>query len=447
MQMKRWIILLTALVLLFGAFSARADLLPGEPSSTGEGKLTREQFLRLMKFISDGYAEGMLYEEVAAFIGVEGLDKGNTGPNSMTALGDHNFQWVVAEDPKTSVLVCFRGREETGRFEYCQWTAANVDRNEWKDVDLSDWLKAAAAGVGTVPVTMVIQRFSFNPPVTVTAEMPSEGWEVKRSGDNTAEFAQQLGQPYDYPTISVKVYENAEMFDFYLDKYSKIEDIGTRVIAGAPFAGRTYTWEGRAKDYTEYNLMLSEHVGIQIQVDRIDLSDDMPGGKLLNSLAFSFTEKDGTDYVFSAASGTAPAVTAAAAEPEPTPKPTSKPKSKSTPKPTDQPAPAPNAARGGDAHGLAGRKFVAVTYIAGDLTMDAAMLGGEYAILLKEDGTAEFTMAGTTVPGYTWRAEDDRIVVCAYDYDLMVISAEDENTILLEYSGTFTLKMVGEPAP
>ena len=48
------------------------------------------------------------------------------------------------------------------------------------------------------------------------------------------------------------------------------------------------------------------------------------------------------------------------------------------------------------------RKYVCVSAEVGGYTMDASMLGGEYSLTFHADGTLDFVMVGTSVPGLTW---------------------------------------------
>ena len=88
-----------------------------------------------------------------------------------------------------------------------------------------------------------------------------------------------------------------------------------------------------------------------------------------------------------------------------------------------------------------GVKFVGKTYIAGGISMDAAMLGGEYSIVLNDDATATFTMAGMAVPGYNWKQAGDHIDVDAYGTVLMTLTMQADGTMLLDYSNSFQLVM------
>lgn len=73
--------------------------------------------------------------------------------------------------------------------------------------------------------------------------------------------------------------------------------------------------------------------------------------------------------------------------------------------------------------------------------MDASILGGKYAILLNEDGTADFTMAGVQVSGYTWTQAGDNITVDAFGTVLMTLTPQADGTLMMDYSGAFTLLM------
>ena len=56
------------------------------------------------------------------------------------------------------------------------------------------------------------------------------------------------------------------------------------------------------------------------------------------------------------------------------------------------------------------KKYVAKTYTAAGFTADASMLGAEYALTLKADGTCELTMAGFPVL-LKWTQEQDRLAI------------------------------------
>ncbi|MGN0183737.1 MAG: leucine-rich repeat domain-containing protein [Aristaeellaceae bacterium] len=48
------------------------------------------------------------------------------------------------------------------------------------------------------------------------------------------------------------------------------------------------------------------------------------------------------------------------------------------------------------------RKYVCVSAEVSGYTMDASLLGGEYSLTFHADGTVDFVMVGTSVPGITW---------------------------------------------
>ena len=64
----------------------------------------------------------------------------------------------------------------------------------------------------------------------------------------------------------------------------------------------------------------------------------------------------------------------------------------------------------GDIHFLE-TQFVCTSFSSAGVMMDAAMLGAEYSVILHEDGTLRFIMAGSDVPGLIWKADGDDFVV------------------------------------
>lgn len=160
-----------------------------------------DQVLRLIKWIDDGYYRNRTYDEFAAFTGVEGLDKGHRD-TGMTALGDHYFDWIADNDPTHYIHVCFRGCDDSGRFEACQWNTSGFSSDEWKQIDLSGWLRETACR-DTEEASVQIQRFSSNPLVTVTVQLPVYGWRSS-SGSNTAYFHNDRGEQQNDPPLVVK---------------------------------------------------------------------------------------------------------------------------------------------------------------------------------------------------------------------------------------------------
>lgn len=329
-QVMKHAALLLALCLLFsGAVCAAGE--SGEPSSSGDGRMPYDQVLRLIKWIDDGYYRNRTYDEFAAFTGVEGLDKGHRD-TGMTALGDHYFDWIADNDPTHYIHVCFRGRDDSGRFEACQWNTSGFSSDEWKAIDLSDWLRETACR-DTEETGVQIQRFSSNPLVTVTVQLPVSGWRSSASS-NTAYFHNDRGEQQNDPRIEVVTYDDPVMFDFYKDKWENLQPAESRVIAGVEMQGRTYHNIGW--DWTEYTARLSDKVSIAVRISRVNCAEGTEGGAILDTMRFSWTEKDGTEYVF-------PGSAAVGMErPEPTVTPQPAPAVTETPVPvvTETPAPA-----------------------------------------------------------------------------------------------------------
>ncbi|MDO5435017.1 MAG: hypothetical protein Q4G19_01460 [Clostridia bacterium] len=309
-------------LLCSGIIAAAENL---EPASAGNGLMPYDDVLRLIRWIDDGYYRNRTYEEVVAFTGVEGLDKGHRD-TGMTALGDHYFDWIAESDATHYIHVCFRGRDDSGRFEACQWNTSGFNSAEWAGADLTDWL-AETACRETEPVSVQIQRFS-NPAVTVSVRMPVTGWRIKESSSNSVYFYNERGEDQNDPRIEVVTFDTPDMLDFYKDKWENLQPADSRVIAGVEMTGRTYHHTGW--DWLEYDARLSEHVSVGVRISRINCGEGTEGAALLDSLQLSWTETDGTVYTFP---GSVP-VSAAVTE-EPIPEATPEP----APQMTEAPAP------------------------------------------------------------------------------------------------------------
>ena len=86
-------------------------------------------------------------------------------------------------------------------------------------------------------------------------------------------------------------------------------------------------------------------------------------------------------------------------------------------------------------------RYIAKSYVAAGYEMDASSLGGEYSIVLHDNGTVSFTMAGIDVPGLLWKMDGETVVINYYGSGEIRISAEGEG-IALDLFGTMTLKMI-----
>lgn len=88
-----------------------------------------------------------------------------------------------------------------------------------------------------------------------------------------------------------------------------------------------------------------------------------------------------------------------------------------------------------------GIKFVALNATASGFTMDASMLGGEYAITFAENGDALFVMAGFEVPGLKWTADDTAFHMTYLDGTDMVFVATPEG-FDLDFYGSMIIHFV-----
>ena len=94
------------------------------------------------------------------------------------------------------------------------------------------------------------------------------------------------------------------------------------------------------------------------------------------------------------------------------------------------------------------KKFVAKSYTSFGQTMDASMLGAEYAVVFHENGLADFTLAGTTIQSLPWGLQKVPVGLSTVDafsinyYGTMFNAALTDNGFDMDYYGTMTLHFV-----
>lgn len=121
--------------------------------------------------------------------------------------------------------------------------------------------------------------------------------------------------------------------------------------------------------------------------------------------------------------------------PDPTPAPTSAP----TLAPTSTPVPAePDPAAG-----FIGVRYVCVSAETGGRTLDASVLGAEYAVIFHPDGTADFVLSGTPVPGLSWRMDGDDAVI-DYFGSMEIRFTIGEGYLTMDYFGSMLLRLEPE---
>ena len=139
--------------------------------------------------------------------------------------------------------------------------------------------------------------------------------------------------------------------------------------------------------------------------------------------------------------GPAQSVPTAAPTQESAPVPTLEPE----PVPTEGPAPAPAPALPAGENGIPmDTRFTAVTYIGPDRELDAAVLGAEYSFTLHADGSADFTLSGTPVPGLAWRVDGADTVIDYFGAGEIRLTPEADGRVLMVFMGAMTLRMSGE---
>lgn len=120
------------------------------------------------------------------------------------------------------------------------------------------------------------------------------------------------------------------------------------------------------------------------------------------------------------------------------------------PEATSEPAAMPEPAASG-AEAMIGKKYVMTDADVNGCNMTAAQMGNlEYSILLQEDGTVTFVMAGSDIPGLTWAygripteaGETDGIVIDYYTQALNL--APTEKGFDMDYFGSMLMHFAPE---
>ena len=114
----------------------------------------------------------------------------------------------------------------------------------------------------------------------------------------------------------------------------------------------------------------------------------------------------------------------------------------------------PGATAGGQAAGFEKmedrleKKFVARSYTSFGQTMDASMLGAEYAVVFHENGLADFTLAGMCVSSLPWGLQKVAVGLSSVDafcinyYGSMFNAVLTDSGFDMDYYGTMTLHFV-----
>ncbi len=82
-------------------------------------------------------------------------------------------------------------------------------------------------------------------------------------------------------------------------------------------------------------------------------------------------------------------------------------------------------------------RYVCTSAEAGGVTLDAALLGGEYALTFHANGTVDFVMVGNTIPGLKWTQGDGSFVIDYYGNTLEAVLTE--TGLDLDYFGSMLM--------
>ncbi len=109
----------------------------------------------------------------------------------------------------------------------------------------------------------------------------------------------------------------------------------------------------------------------------------------------------------------------------------------------DEPQPTPVPAETEPAAGFIGVRHVCVSAETGGRTLDASVLGAEYAVTFHSDGTADFVLSGMPVPGLSWRMDGNDAVI-DYFGSMEIRFTIGEGYLTMDYFGSMLLRLEPE---
>ena len=266
---------------------AEPSAAPGEPSSQGDGQIGMEQLLRLYKWMDT--MDGSLlfaktYEEIASAAGAEGFDCGNTGPNSVSPVGDHYFNWYA--DDTHYLHVGFRARDD-GSWTVCGLNTSNISRDDYADADISALAPKADNGPAS-GVELTLKDFYEHHCWTISAELPQANWypQLARYTIYFYNAASEDSINSGSARIQFELKDTVEDFDFYRDSFQNLQELPSRTIGGIEMTGRSYDYVGMP--WIEYLGATEENGVISIKVSGVDLSEGSEGAAVLDSISFAW---------------------------------------------------------------------------------------------------------------------------------------------------------------
>lgn len=255
-----------------------------EPAAKGDGKASEKDVLRLMKFYDYNSNMGvkMSYEDMVKVVGVEGLDGGNDGPNSMTQYGDRIISWYIG-DTTAHVTYTFRRPDSDDVWTACQWMSQNIDRAVVDATDISDLLPKADLS-SMKEQEKQLTAFMTDIVTNVKFAVPAAMWIVDERSDDELRLYNTAVEDNNAPRITIKVQSTLDRINFYLDSFENLADIESRTIGGLEMTGRTY--DNIGFHWTEYYAELPNSCWVSVSI--IDISTDAgsEGEAVLNSISF-----------------------------------------------------------------------------------------------------------------------------------------------------------------
>ncbi len=264
----------------------------GEPMPKGDGKLSKEDGFRLVRYYEYCASVGLPvhYEDMVEFAGCEGEDQGNDGGNNMTKFGDRNIRWY-AGDPKAYVYFTFRRPDDKDDWTACQWLSQNMDNADVQAADISEYLekKLEKPEISTKEFAMTVKGEGGSDEISLKLKMdiPEAGWFVDDQSESFKKI--KLYHTYatedqeDYGKIIIEAYDSKDSAVYDLNTVEEATEVDAITVSGATLSGIHGKSAGEQTTY--WYGQLENGVWIGVTLRGLDMADADRVMALVNSIS------------------------------------------------------------------------------------------------------------------------------------------------------------------
>lgn len=264
----------------------------GEPIPKGDGKLSKEDGLRLLRYYEYCHSVGLPlhYEDMVEFAGCEGEDGGNDGENVMTKFGDRLARWY-AGDPRAYVYFTFRRPDDKDDWTARQWVSQNMDSADVEAADISEYLekKLEKPEISTKEFAMTVKGEGGSDEISLKLKMdiPEAGWFVDDQSESFKKI--KLYHTYatedqeDYGKIIIEAYDSKDSAVYDLNTVEEATEVDAITVSGATLSGIHGKSAGEQTTY--WYGQLENGVWIGVTLRGLDMADADRVMALVNSIS------------------------------------------------------------------------------------------------------------------------------------------------------------------